>query len=130
MLKNRQARTANVAKWALSSAVKVFNPNSQSDASLAGMWQSNWGQVVFNSDLTGHWNQGVGIGQIKDGVYDPKTHKLVFHYYQPWNDMNGTATLTLSDNGNRLSGTWTQQRGSNPPGSGGSGGWTMTRDPS
>ena len=92
------------------------------------LWQSDWGLVVFNSDLTGYWNQGSGVGQIKDGTYNPKTRKLIFHYYQPWNDMNGTATLTLSKDGNHLSGNWTQQRGSNLPGSGGSGGWTMTRD--
>jgi hypothetical protein len=106
----------------------IQQANLQSNVSLAGKWQSDWGSVEFNSDLTGHWNQGSGIGQIKDGTYDPKTRKLVFHYYQPWNDMNGTATLTLSEDGNRLLGTWTQQRASNPPGSGGSGGWTMTRD--
>ncbi|MEH2465477.1 hypothetical protein [Nostoc sp.] len=108
----------------------IQQANPQSNVSLAGKWQSDWGSVQFNSNLTGHWNQGSGIGQIKDGTYDPKTRKLVFHYYQPWNDMNGTATLTLSEDGNRLLGTWTQQRASNPPGSGGSGGWTMTRDPS
>jgi len=102
--------------------------NVQSNVSLAGKWQSDWGPVVFNADLTGYWNQGSGVGQIKDGTYNPETHKLIFHYYQSWNDMNGTATLTLSKDGNRLSGSWTQQRGSNPPGSGGSGGWTMTRD--
>ncbi|MHC5823621.1 MAG: hypothetical protein ACYT04_49270, partial [Nostoc sp.] len=101
--------------------------NLQSNVSLAGKWQSDWGPVVFNPDLTGYWNQGSGVGQIKDGTYDPKTRKLIFHYYQPWNDMNGTATFTLAEDGNQLSGSWSQQRVSNPPGSGGSGGWTMTR---
>lgn len=100
---------------------------SQSNDSIAGKWSSDWGPVEFNSNLTGQWNQGVGIGQIKDGTYDPKTRKLVFHYYQPWNDMDGTVTLTLSEDGGQLSGVWTQQRGSNPIGSGGSGGWTMKR---
>lgn len=108
----------------------IPSANPQSNVSLPGKWQSDWGLVEFNSDLTGHWNQGSGIGQITDGNYDPKTRRLVFHYYQPWNKMNGTATLALSEDGNRLSGTWTQQRDSNPVGSGGSGGWTMTRDPS
>jgi hypothetical protein len=102
---------------------------SPSTVSLVGKWKSNWGLVEFNSNLTGRWNQGSGkIGQITSGSYDPKTRKLVFQYYQSWNDMNGTATLTLSEDGNRFSGTWTQQRGSNRPGSGGSGGWTMVRD--
>lgn len=100
---------------------------SQSNDSIAGKWSSDWGPVEFNSNLTGQWNQGVGIGQIKDGTYDPKTRKLVFHYYQPWNDMDGTVTLTLSEDGGQLSGVWTQQRGSSPIGSGGSGGWTMKR---
>lgn len=100
---------------------------SQSNDSIAGKWSSDWGPVEFNSNLTGQWNQGVGIGQIKDGTYDPKTRKLVFHYYQPWNDMDGTVTLTLSEDGGQLSGVWTQQRGSSPIGSGGSGGWTMQR---
>lgn len=133
LLSNRQARTATVAKWALNSAVKIFTDKSQGSKpiSLAGTWQSDWGPVVFNSDLTGSWNQGSGkFGQIQDGAYDPQTRRLVFHYYQSWNNMNGTATLMLSGAGNQLSGTWTQQRGSNPPGSGGSGGWTMTRNPS
>ena len=108
----------------------TLSANSQSNVSLAGKWRSDWGPVEFNSDLTGSWNQGVGIGQIRDGTYDSKARKLVFHYYQPWNEMNGTATMTLSEDGSRLSGTWIQQRGSSPLGSGGSGGWTMMRDPS
>lgn len=44
--------------------------------------------------------------------------------------MNGTATLTLLEDGNRLVGTWTQQGEFGAPGSGGSGGWTMTRNSS
>jgi hypothetical protein len=101
-----------------------------STVSLAGKWQSEWGVVEFDSNLTGRWNQGGGqIGQITSGSYDPKTRKLVFQYYQSWNNMDGTGTFTLSEDGNRLSGTWSQQpRGSNRLGSGGSGGWTMTRD--
>jgi hypothetical protein len=101
---------------------------NQSPVSLEGKWQSEWGVVEFNSNLTGRWNQGGGIGQITSGSYDPRTRKLVFQYYQPWNNMTGTGTFTLSEDDNRLSGTWSQQpRGSNRPGSGGSGGWTMTR---
>ncbi|NJM45128.1 MAG: hypothetical protein HC860_02380 [Alkalinema sp. RU_4_3] len=100
-----------------------------SPVSLEGKWQSEWGVVEFNANLTGRWNQGGGIGQITSGSYDSKTRKLVFQYYQPWNNMTGTGTFTLSEDGNRLSGTWSQQpRGSNRPGSGGSGGWTMTRE--
>lgn len=99
--------------------------------SLAGTWQSDWGPVTFNSNLTGSWNQGEGkIGQIQRGTYDPQTRRLVFHYYQSWNDMNGTATLTLSQDRNQLSGTWSQQRGANSPGSGGAGTWIMRRSSS
>jgi hypothetical protein len=114
---DRGSATANVTfAWVRQVAV-----------SLAGTWQSDWGPVVFNSNLTGYWKQGGGTGQIQSGTYDPQSRRLVFRYYQPWNDMNGTATLTLSQDGNQLSGTWTQQRGANSPGSGGSGTWTMRR---
>ena len=121
---NSGSATANVTfTW-------VRQVTSQSNVSLVGTWQSDWGPVVFNSNLTGYWNQGGGTGQIQSGTYDPQSRRLVFRYYQPWNDMNGTTTLTLSQDGNQLSGTWTQQRGSNPVGSGGSGTWTMRRPPS
>ena len=105
-----------------------LNTSTKPDVSLAGTWQSDWGPVVFNSNLTGYWNQGGGTGQIQSGTYDPKLRRLVFRYYQPWNDMNGTATLALSQDGDQLSGTWTQQKGANSPGSGGSGTWTMRRN--
>lgn len=125
----RGSATANVTfSWKRQPNSQSERPtNLQSNVSLAGKWQSDWGPVVFNPDLTGYWNLGSGVGQIKDGTYNPKTRKLIFHYYQPWNDMNGTATFTLSEDGNQLSESWLQQRVSNPPGSGGSGGWTMTR---
>jgi hypothetical protein len=106
------------------------------NVSIAGNWQSDWGPVVFNEDLTGSWNQrksaigqlvGGGVGQILEGNYNPKTRRLIFVYYQPWNQMNGTVTMTLSADGNRLTGTWTQHRGSNLPGLFDSGTWTMIR---
>ena len=105
---------------------------SQLNVSIVGKWQSNWGPVFFKADLTGSWYQGSAskVGQIKDWTYDPKTRSLVFHYYQPWNQMSGTGTLTLLEDSKRLAGSWTQQSEFGAPGSGGSGGWTMTRDPS
>lgn len=120
---------------ATGSVRKVGNNTETADsntfASIKGTWQSDWGEVVFNSDLTGRWNQGGGrIGRIKDGKYDPRTRKLIFHYYQSWNDMYGTAIMKLSEDGNQLLGTWKQQRLSSSLGSGGSGSWTMTRNPS
>jgi hypothetical protein len=105
---------------------------SQASVAIVGKWQSDWGSVFFKPDLTGYWYQGSAtkVGQIKKWTYDPKTRKLVFHYYQSWNQMNGTATLTLLEDGKRLAGSWTQQSEFGAPGSGGSGSWTLTRDPS
>jgi hypothetical protein len=105
---------------------------SQAGVAIVGKWQSDWGPVFFKPDLTGYWYQGSAakVGQIKGWTYDSKTRKLIFRYYQSRNQMNGTATLTLSEDGKRLAGGWTQQSEFGAPGSGGSGGWTMTRDPS
>jgi len=89
---------------------------------IEGMWESDWGPVTLSgtTSITGSWKQGAGkVGIIKSGEYDAATGKLTFRYYQHWNNQNGTAELTLSDDGKALSGTWTQ--------SGASGGWKMTR---
>jgi len=100
----------------------------RANAAIVGKWQSDYGLVIFKPDLTDYWYQGGSVGQIKDWTYDPKTTKLMFHYYQPWNNMYGTAKMTLLEDSRRLTGTWTQQSESGAPG--GSGGWTMTRDSS
>jgi len=101
---------------------------SQASVAIVGKWQSNYGPVIFKPDLTGYWYQGGSVGQIKDWTYDPKTTKLVFHYYQPWNNLSGTAKMTLLEDAKRLDGTWSQQTESGAPA--GAGGWTMTRDSS
>jgi hypothetical protein len=104
--------------------VLKFTPH-QGDLGLSimGTWNSDWGPVTFegsDAGVTGFWIQGApNKGLIKGGSFDPQTRKLVFQYYQPWNDQNGKAELTLSKDGTTLSGTWTQQNGS--------GRWTMTR---
>ena len=97
---------------------------TQGPVSLVGEWSSNWGPLEIKPDYTGSWRQGGQIGKIKDSTYDPNTRKFVFHYYQPWNRMNGTATMTLSEDENTLSGEYIQNGGFAPSGS-----WTMTRDP-
>jgi hypothetical protein len=96
-------------------------------APLAGEWSSNWGQVTFRETslgtgvnrVSGFWMQGGSKGLIKEGTFDPQTRKLVFTFYQDWNDQNGRAELTMSEDGKTLSGTYVQDNG---PGS-----WTMWR---
>jgi hypothetical protein len=98
-------------------------------AAILGTWDSDWGPVTFRGradgrggvvKFTGTWAQGPNqIGVIKEGVYDPATRKLVFFYYQDWNDQHGEADFLLSDDGRTLSGAYNQTNGS--------GRWTMTR---
>ena len=96
---------------------------------LAVDWASDWGPVTFTANaggdanavsFSGYWQQGEKMrGQILEGTFDPRTRKLAFKYYQDWNDQHGHVEMTLSEDGQTLSGTWTQESGS--------GGWTMTR---
>jgi hypothetical protein len=92
--------------------------------SVIGSWKSFWGPVTLSgsrTNITGYWQQAADKrGVITKGSYDPGTRTLVFHYYQDWNKAHGTVTMTLSDDGKKLSGSYHQD--------GGSGGWTMTRD--
>jgi hypothetical protein len=117
-------QVAGLPNYAKPAAQITAQPGSTitSNSQIAGKWESNWGLVVFNSDLTGYWNQGDGTGKILDGSYNPTSQLLVFHYYQPWNGKHGTATLILSNDGNSLRGQWTQGTGLFDSGS-----WTMTR---
>lgn len=95
---------------------------------IAGAWDSQWGPVTFVPDpddaghgaFLGHWQQGeCRTGLIIGARLDPETRVVTLRYYQPWNSMVGTARLTLSPDGSRLEGTWSQ------PGESGS--WRMTR---
>ncbi len=91
--------------------------------SISGVWQSNWGAVtlrVHNNNVTGSWTQAGGkTGKITSGTFDPASGALTFKFSQDWNRENGTATLKLSLDRKRLTGTWKH--------SSGSGTWTMTR---
>jgi hypothetical protein len=71
------APISSVSQAVQEELILAANP---SPVSLEGKWQSEWGVVEFNANLTGRWNQGGGIGQITSGSYDSKTRKLVFQY--------------------------------------------------
>jgi hypothetical protein len=113
-------------------------PNSPS---VAGAWQSDFGPVELRhrplaagadgASVTGTWLQPPGVGQcpasqvppgcvgvIDRGVFSADG-RLQFGYYQWWNDVEGSAMLTLSPDGRELSGTWQQ--------AGADGAWTLTR---
>jgi hypothetical protein len=114
------AQGQQIASTAVHSGQKIAQGVTNSQ--IVGKWQSDWGPVFFNSDLTGYWNQSSGTGKILGGSYNSQTRQLVFRYYQPWNNKNGTGTMTLSADGRMLSGNWTQGTGLFDSGS-----WTMTR---
>jgi hypothetical protein len=113
-------------------------PNSPS---VAGAWQSDFGPVelrhrplaagVDGATVTGIWLQppGMGacpaaqtppgcVGLIDRGVFSA-AGRLQFDYYQWWNNVEGSAVLTLSPDGLVLGGSWQQ--------AGASGAWTLTR---
>jgi hypothetical protein len=93
-------------------------------ANIEGKWTSEWGHVSFKSDFTGDWVHENTLGEIKRWSYNSETRELIFNYnyLQNSNPINGTAKLTLSDDGNTLQGTWTQQGNA-------SGNWVMKRVP-
>jgi hypothetical protein len=59
------------------------------------------------------------VGVIDQGRYTADGRRLQFNYYQPWNDLEGSVQLTLSADGQVLSGIWQQP--------GASGTWTLMR---
>lgn len=84
---------------------------------IAGAWRSNWGTVVFNVSgaqgsqvfLTGFWQQGPGkTGQITRGLYDAANGQLSFSYYQSWGNLQGTASFSLSPDGQMFMGGYQQ----------------------
>jgi hypothetical protein len=114
---------------------RSINVSPVSGASpIDGLWDSNYGPVTLITQpaaggtfsVTGYWYQGGDPatcdpasckGTIKSGTFNPATGQLDITYYQPWNNVDGTATFHLT--GGDLVGTFTQ---------GGSGGdWTLTR---
>jgi hypothetical protein len=96
-------------------------------ANIEGKWISNWGYVSFKSNFTGDWvqNNPSILGEINRWNYNPETRELIFTYNYLHNhsqQINGTATLTLSEDGNILKGIWKQGNSS--------GEWVMNRVPS
>jgi len=104
---------------------------SQTNRSISGVWNSNYGQVTLNVDpsgaVTGFWIGDKGRGTITGGQYDGFA-VVVFDYSQPWNNAKGKAALRLSADGRVLTGGWNEQT---PDGKGMSSppeqAWTLTR---
>lgn len=98
-------------------------------ADVSGAWTSDWGTVYLekggrNADgtqsVSGYWDQGAGKrGQITKGHYMPNEGKLIFKYYQPWNQTSGSAKFAMNGTGTSLNGTYTQPNMS--------GNWNMSR---
>jgi len=94
---------------------------AQSENGIAGKWESEWGTLTFQHStiagnqslsVTGSWEQGNGkIGEIRNGTFDPSRGIIEFSYYQSWNKVTGSAKFTLSSDGEKLSGTWSQSDG-------------------
>jgi hypothetical protein len=109
-------------------AVAITGPPSTVAAQAQpGMetWDSDWGPVSITYGGSGSWKQSATqTGLIKSSQYDPSTGKLTFQYYQDWNKATGEAALTLSRDGMRFDGTWSQEYAA---GGGDSGSWAMTR---
>jgi choice-of-anchor C domain-containing protein len=98
----------------------VFGQNKE----IAGNWDSNWGPVTItqspgDGSISGSWQQRAGLGTIKRGTFDPNTKQVKLFFYQPWNGENGSASLSMSEDGRTMTGTW--QHGF------GNGNWIMTR---
>jgi len=95
---------------------------------LSGTWQTNYGPLTFlqsGLSLSGSWDQGhEKPGIIKSGSLNPATRTVTFTYFQPWDQASGTATLTLSPDGNQLTGDWSETY---PTGGSRSGTWAMSR---
>lgn len=91
---------------------------------LTGTWDSDFGWVTLDArksgTVSGHWVQAAGKrGRITRGTFASSSRTLTFSFVQPWNGENGSATFTLSADGNKLDGTWKHSF------SGGK--WQMTR---
>jgi hypothetical protein len=98
-------------------------------ASVAGLWQSDFGEVTLDhspvSDLrpvavSGRWEGVAGRGEILEGSLDPTIGVLKFSYRDKTRDLNGTCSMILSKDGYTMAGVW-QDAGSQ-------GTWTMRRD--
>lgn len=104
-------------------------PTPTQSITIGGAWESNFGAVTLEAgtpganqlvNVSGFWIQGDGKqGTIKNGSFDPVNGVLEFTYFQPWNNLEGSARFILAPDGKTLKGTWKQ--------SSGQGDWTMQR---
>ncbi len=130
--RDNSAKQWDTASGALQRSVNVA-PTATS--AIDGLWNSNYGPVTFVTQpgtggkrtVTGFWIQdslsscstAVGCrGEVKSGEFDAATGRITFAYFQPWNQVNGTADLLLL-NPTQISGSFVQSTGS--------GTWTLTR---
>ncbi len=77
----------------------------------AGDWISDWGPVSIrqsaDGNVTGSWTEGKDkVGKIVKGTYDKAKRVCVFDFLETWTKKTGTATLKLSKDGKKLSGSW------------------------
>lgn len=117
-------------RFAAQLAAAPGQPLADADAlkRIAGSWETSWGPMTLEARreggivvVTGRWVQGPGmIGAVTRGTFDPETRVFEFDFDEPWHNQTGTATFTMSPDGQRLSGTWTFTAG-------GGGAWTMER---
>jgi CubicO group peptidase (beta-lactamase class C family) len=86
---------------------------------IAGLWDSDWGFVTLKTapvkdkkllSVTGSYVHAKDeTGHIKSGTFDPATGVFEFAFEEPWrgNEVKGTAKLTLSVDGKRFKGSYT-----------------------
>jgi uncharacterized protein (TIGR03067 family) len=106
--------------------------DSHSPATIAGVWESDWGPVTFEHGPV-EANKPVAVtgsyvieeekkGAITNGTFDPAARSVRFFFAEPWWNGTGSVDLKLSADGSKLDGTWTNSNGE-------SGLWTMIRRP-
>lgn len=131
------SRDNSAKQWdaATGTLQRSINIAPAATSAIDGLWNSNYGPVTFRTQpgtggkrtVTGFWIQegldacatAVGCrGEITSGEFDSAAGRITFAYFQPWNQVKGTADLRLL-NPTQISGSFSQ--------SSGSGTWTMTR---
>lgn len=93
------------------SAARESTKTSSNLDQPAGDWISDWGPVSIrqsaDGNVTGSWTEGKDkIGKIIKGTYDKTKRVCVFDFLETWTKKKGTATLKLSNDGKKLSGSW------------------------
>ena len=82
---------------------------------VSGEWVSTYGPVTLlqtGLSITGSYVEGTAArpkpGVITSGKIDLATRTVVIVFHQDWNKTDGSATLTLSEDGTLLEGTATE----------------------